>query len=96
MGHKYTVQETALYKAIDEILLNDWDPIGISNEPGARHEYYSYLPLVYDMARNNKTAEQIGSYLFSIETNAMGIPSTLERCISVAERILETKQKFLE
>jgi hypothetical protein len=38
-------EQNKLHKIIDEILWNDWDPIGV-NEYGedARDEYQSYLP----------------------------------------------------
>lgn len=47
MGHKLPPDQMALYRRIDEILRNDWDPIGVSGIPEARDEYYDYLPIVF-------------------------------------------------
>ena len=46
-------EETKLYKSIDEILWNDWDPIGVNDfGDDARDEYYGYLPQVYQLKIN--------------------------------------------
>ncbi len=95
MGEKLTGKELALYKTIDEILWNDWDPIGVNDfGEDARDEYYSYLPKVYTMVNENFSAQEIGQYLFKVEFDMMGMPSTLERCILIAEKILKEKQKI--
>ncbi len=44
MGTKLSDHELKLYKAIDEILWNDWGTIGI-NQYDIRDEYYSYIPV---------------------------------------------------
>ena len=50
MGQKLPAKQLELYKRIDEVLWQDWDPIGVSDCEGARDEYHSYLPKVFRMA----------------------------------------------
>ena len=56
------------WNAIDEILWNDWDPIGI-NDIAPRDEYSSYTPIIYGLTINDANAETIANKLNEIETN---------------------------
>jgi len=96
MGQKLSEPQLKFYKRIDEILWNDWDPIGINYSEEARDEYQSYLPQVFSMSLKNASSQDIAGYLFEIETNHIEMPGTLERCISIAEKILEEKNKLLK
>ena len=44
MGKRFPPHQLGLYKRIDEILWEDWDPIGVNDVEEARDEYQSYLP----------------------------------------------------
>ena len=58
---------------IRQILLNDWDPIGVKEIPEARDEYDSYIGGVYGLLCSSATAEEIAVYLAGIEARAMGL-----------------------
>ena len=92
MRKKLSENQLKLYKAIDEILWNDWDPIGVSKFPEARDEYNSYLPHVFSLVIKNASANEIGQYLFFVETKSMEVEGTLDRCISIAKKIVEEKK----
>jgi hypothetical protein len=86
---KLTTEETKLYKSIDEILWNDWDPIGVNpfgND--ARNEYYGYLPEVYQLKINKATKSEIANYLDLVVTDRMGMSSNIKHCLNVAEKII--------
>jgi hypothetical protein len=34
------------FKAIHDVLLNEWDPIGVNDAPEARDEYDNYIPVI--------------------------------------------------
>jgi hypothetical protein len=53
------------------------------------------LPHVFSLAIRNSSANEIGKYLFDAETKSMEVGGSLERCISVAKKILEEKNKIL-
>ncbi|HYE54316.1 MAG TPA: hypothetical protein VD996_05715 [Chitinophagaceae bacterium] len=68
------------YRQIDDILWNDWDPIGVNDYEEPSDEYYSYIPEVYKLKLQNATAEEIAQYLLKIETDNMGLNGNIERC----------------
>lgn len=75
-----------LYDAIDEILWNDWDPIGV-NDSSPRDEYQSYVPQIVKHKINGADTESIAQLLFQIETVEMGMPGTIDNCRRVANMI---------
>lgn len=92
MGQKLPLDQLALYKRIDEILWKDWDPIGISDMPQARDEYYGYLPHVFSLALDNQPAEKIAEYLHWVASERMGLAeSTVAAHLAIAEKILAAR-----
>jgi len=77
-----------LYRAIDEILWNEWDPIGVNDFIDARDEYYGYIPHIYSLRVKGANKETLATHLFKIETERMGLLGNLERCKQIADRIL--------
>ncbi|WP_246665493.1 hypothetical protein [Rhizobium tropici] len=92
MGHETGGAESeSILAVVRDILLRDWDPIGISAIPEAQDEYDAYADVVFGMLVNaNATAEDIASYLFEIATEHMGLsyPELAKRCERAARRIL--------
>jgi hypothetical protein len=39
MNNKLTINQSELFRRIDEILFYVWDPIGVNDSPYARDEY---------------------------------------------------------
>ena len=78
-----------LYQKIDEILWNDWDPIGVNDTPEARDEYHSYIFELIDMKKNRATPGEITNHLHRIEFEHIGLFGELERCRVVAEKIVD-------
>jgi hypothetical protein len=75
------------FNRVDEILWNDWDPIGVNDISEARDEYHSYVWKVVDFKLKNVDSEVIAQYLFQIETGQMGFDGNLKDCRHVAEKI---------
>ena len=46
---KMTADQKSVLKSIDEILWNDWDPIGVNDTEGARGEYSSYALQIFGL-----------------------------------------------
>lgn len=46
---KMTEKQKKLYKAIDEILWQDWDPIGLNDNEEIRDEYQGYTPHIFSL-----------------------------------------------
>lgn len=74
--------------AIRQILLHDWDPIGIGTKDGPIDEYDSHIGGVYRLLASHADAAQVAAHLASIQTDRMGLPRGAESLIQVANRLL--------
>lgn len=60
--------------AIREILISEWDPIGVMNDPDwPRDEYDAYVGQVYRLLEQGDSAESIARYLCFVEETRMGL-----------------------
>ncbi len=96
MGKKLNPQQMELYRATDEVLHYLWDPIGVSDVPDARDEYWGYLPQVFRMLIEQTPEDEIANYLVKIETERMGLSSNKENARRIAEILYEYKDKIFE
>ena len=81
-----TARQKELYKNIDEILWNDWDPIGV-NDIAPRDEYQSYTPTIFELKNKGADTELIAKTLHKIETETMGLFGNFEHCKQIADKI---------
>ncbi|USD20444.1 hypothetical protein [Microbulbifer variabilis] len=95
MGKKLPPEELELYKAIDEILWRDWDPIGVNEMPEARDEYQSYLPHIFRLAVEGKDAKHISSSLVATIEGNIGLGASKEHCHRVASKIVSAKNEII-
>jgi len=83
-------EPTNLYEAIDLILWNDWDPIGV-NDIAPRDEYQSYTPTIFKLKTSGADKETIAKTLHQIETVTIGVLGNLDHCKQVADKIINLK-----
>lgn len=83
-------EQKKIYKKVDEILWNDWDPIGV-NDVAPRDEYQMYIPEIFKMLIENKTETEIAERLNDIAINTMGLIGNLEHCEIIAKKLTENK-----
>ena len=95
MGEKLPPDQMAFYKRVDEILWEDWDPIGISGSENARDEYYGYLPGVFRLALDGATDEAIADRLHLIERENMGLSGNRNHCLWAAQKIVSAKRELI-
>ena len=76
------IQET-----IRQVLLHQWDPIGVSDIPEAQDEYDSYVGGIYRLLASGASEHQIIERLYNIETVSMGLPGNREYLKGVAEKL---------
>jgi hypothetical protein len=96
MGQKLPADQMALYKRVDEILWNDWDPIGVSGIAEARDEYCGYLPDIFSRALNRAQPAEIADRLHWIETVMLGLTGSRDHCLWVAQRICDARREFIK
>jgi hypothetical protein len=94
MGLKLPPDQLALYERIDEILWKDWDPIGVFGVSAARDDYRAYLPQVFRLILNGATRNQIAEYLLALETDAIELSGDKQRCVTIANLLVEAKNRL--
>lgn len=86
------------YQSRGEILLRDWDPIGVSAIPQAANEYDAYADTVYVLLMDESaTANDIAGYLFEVATEHMGLTDRgqlAERSDRVAKLLVSSRPEF--
>ena len=83
---------------VREILLRDWDPIGISGIPEAADEYDTYANRAYVMLMDEgATASEIAGYLYIVATEHMGLTDhgrLAEKSEQVAQLLVQLRPEF--
>ncbi|MFI5305118.1 MAG: hypothetical protein ACHQYP_10035 [Nitrospiria bacterium] len=69
--NKYHERGKRYHKAIHDILIKEWDPIGVENVPEAQDEYDSYIPQIYKRLITRASEQNLFDYLWWVETEHM-------------------------
>lgn len=67
-----------IQESIRHILLHDWDPIGVADEPQAQDEYDSYIGGVYRLLASGASTTQVAEHLARVEHDSMGFSTSAE------------------
>ncbi|MER9301220.1 hypothetical protein NKI38_32995 [Mesorhizobium sp. M0621] len=98
MAHKTDRDQADENRAlVRDVLLRDWDPIGISGIPEAKDEYDDYADVVLGMLiHENATAKDIAGYLFKIATEDMALSDRkmAKLCDRAAELVVPLRSNF--
>ena len=81
---------TDIQDAIRQVLMQDWDPIGIKNTPECRDEYDSYIGGIYRLLARGATEEQIVEHLDRIESQQMLLPRSDKTTLDPVARKLRS------
>ena len=76
------------HEAIRNVLLREWDPIGVADEPAAQDEYDGYIPAIIGMLIRDEPRRRLFDRLRWIETEQMGLIGDRERTDAVAGRLI--------
>lgn len=82
-------KNSALFDAIDTILWEDWDPIGINDSNQVKDEYRGYVPHLLKLKLEGADKTKITRHLTHIETVNIGLSGNPVRCELVAKKIIE-------
>ena len=100
MSHGRNKQQSRENRArVREVLMRDWDPIGVADIEDAADEYDAYVGRVYVMLMDERAnVEAIAAYLFGIETDHMGLSrdgaNLGERCANAAAALIALRAEF--
>src|SRR5215468_4425178 len=80
---------------IRNILMREWDPIGVRNIPGApEDEYDAYINAICEfLADPHPSKEKLAAYLLDVQSRKMLLrvtPAALERCERAADCLMAT------
>ncbi|MFY0604442.1 MAG: hypothetical protein JXQ93_10855 [Flavobacteriaceae bacterium] len=81
------MKKDLIYKAINEILLKEWDPIGLNSFP--KDEYSGYVPTIYKKMKNGTNLKGLSDLLLKIESTSLGVVEDVQRCDIAAEKLLK-------
>jgi len=76
------------HHAIREILLRDWDPIGVGDVPEAQDEYDSYISGIYGRLIHRIPEQELFDHLWEIETQHMGLFGNRGKTQQVTQKLL--------
>jgi hypothetical protein len=76
-------------RTVRDILLRDWDPLGIADKTGLAAEYDVYLPDLMRLLAREPSVEQLAFHLEAIESSLGGM-SPADRRLRAAWRLAET------
>ena len=68
-----TQRRLQIHFAIRDVLLNEWDPIGVAGAAGAEDEYDGYLGPVHGLLAAGASAVRIARYLYGVEREHMEV-----------------------
>ena len=67
------MKNSKLISAIRSVLINDWDPAGIGDNPNLSDEYDGYIGSILNILKQRLPIETIVVFLEKVETTKMGI-----------------------
>jgi hypothetical protein len=83
---------------VREVLMQEWDPIGVRDAPHAQDEYDRYVGQVYVMLMDQRATEQaIATYLYDAATNYIGLsprPELAVRSARTAKLLVALRPTF--
>jgi hypothetical protein len=88
------VQAQMYHAAIREILMRDWDPIGVAGVHEADDEYDSYIGDIYVMLVRREPVHKLIDYLWWAETTNMGLFGNRQRTERVARLLAEVPSQL--
>ena len=74
-----------LSRSVRTILMREWDPIGVVDEPAAQDEYDADVGTVVQLLRRNASLDDL--YLRRVETDLIGLPGDADRSHRAAQAL---------
>jgi hypothetical protein len=81
------LRREAEFLRVWRILMQQWDPIGVTGVPEAADEYDNYVRHVAGLLREGASAEAVTAYLWGIETQHMCLRGDWPRLVKVVRQL---------
>ena len=82
------------HRAIHEILMNNWDPIGVQGIAEAQDEYDAYVAGVYSRLIRHVERHELFDYLWAVETEHMGLHGDRQKTEQVVDLLLKARDQL--
>lgn len=80
-----------VWREIHDVLINIWDPIGVSDIEAAQDEYDSYIGKIYALLNDSACESTLERHLWFIEDVNMGLSCSKERRKAAVQALLKIK-----
>lgn len=81
-------QARHIQEQIPSILVSDWDPLGVAENPNLTDEYDSYIGGIYRLLYGHASIEEVAHYLHEIVIGSIGLSSDrVEDHLGVARKL---------
>ncbi len=81
-------------EAIHNILLREWDPIGVADEAAAAGEYDGYIHKLHGMLIRHEPRHRLVDHLWWVETDCMGLLGNRLRTEAVADLLIRLRDEI--
>ena len=89
MEKKREQRAAEIQDVIRQVLLRDWDPIGVNNDPELADEYDSYIAPVYRILVGSRSEDDLIGLLYRTERDQIGTAcESPEQLRPVAQKLL--------
>ncbi|GAC1467023.1 MAG: hypothetical protein NVSMB9_08160 [Isosphaeraceae bacterium] len=79
------------HEAIHHVLLGEWDPIGVADQPAAQDEYDGYIHEIHGLLMRHEPRHRLIDHLWWVETVHMGLAGNRARTEAVADRLMRVR-----
>jgi hypothetical protein len=76
-------------RAIRDVLLHDWDPIGIADTPEAQDEYDSYISQIFGLLIRHESKQKLFDFLWWVETENMGLCGNRKHTEAAVDKLIQ-------
>lgn len=88
MSRERETELTSFYEQVREAINREWDPIGVSMYSEEVDEYDGYIPSLCRLLREKASRDQIFEYLWTIETESIGLSGNKEATEEFTDRLI--------
>ena len=85
----------ATERAIERVLLDQWDPLGVREQPGPHPEYAPFVHDVYSLLARGASDVQLTRHLHRIESEELHHPELASRDLTAVVRALRKVESSL-
>ena len=75
-------------RRVRDVIMNNWDPIGIGSSPEAADEYNGYAASIYGILRQRRSEDALLDYLYWV-TEYVGLPAPRDSLQPVVSKLLQ-------